>query len=260
MARIRTIKPEFWTSEQIVECSLNARLLFIGLWNFCDDNGIHRFSPKTIKMEIFPGDEIKITQIENWLDELKRNGLIKTYHVENKQYLIVTGWHHQKIDRPNPKHPLPEKFDDDSTTDCRVIDEQSPPEGKRSLREKESKGKGKGNICKSDFVFSLPASIDKNTWKEFVAMRERIKKPLTPYAAYLITLELEKIRETHNHDPVSVLNQSIKLNYHDVYPLKNGGINGNGGRHATTGGAIAFVKKTGNAQSDGQPWPTDREY
>lgn len=260
MARIRTIKPEFWTSEQIVECSMNARLLFIGLWNFCDDNGIHPYSPKTIKMEIFPGDEIKISQIENWLSELIANGLIKTYHVENKQYLIVTGWHHQKVDRPNPKHPLPEKFDDDSTNDRRGINEQSPPEGKRSLREKESKGKGKVSICKSEFVFTLPESIDKNTWQEFVEMRERIKKPLTPYAAHLITLELDKIRETHNHDPVSVLNQSIKLNYQDVYPLKNGGTNGNGSGHAATGGSSAVVKKTGNAQSDGQPWPTDREY
>ena len=41
MARIRTIKPEFWTSEQVVDCSPTARLLFIGLWNFCDDGGVH---------------------------------------------------------------------------------------------------------------------------------------------------------------------------------------------------------------------------
>lgn len=34
MARIRTIKPEFWTSEQVMGCAPLARLLFIGLWNF----------------------------------------------------------------------------------------------------------------------------------------------------------------------------------------------------------------------------------
>ena len=32
MPRIRTIKPEFWTDEKIIELSLPARLLFIGLW------------------------------------------------------------------------------------------------------------------------------------------------------------------------------------------------------------------------------------
>ena len=45
MARIRSIKPQFWTSEQIADCSSNARLLFIGLWNFCDDCGVHPASP-----------------------------------------------------------------------------------------------------------------------------------------------------------------------------------------------------------------------
>jgi hypothetical protein len=46
MARIRTIRPEFWTSEQVTECSMPARLLFIGLWNFCDDGGRMPYSPK----------------------------------------------------------------------------------------------------------------------------------------------------------------------------------------------------------------------
>jgi hypothetical protein len=39
MARIRTIKPEFWTDEKIVECSFEARLMFIGMFNFADDKG-----------------------------------------------------------------------------------------------------------------------------------------------------------------------------------------------------------------------------
>lgn len=42
MARIRTIKPEFWTAEQVMELSRDARLLFIGMWNFCDDAGVHQ--------------------------------------------------------------------------------------------------------------------------------------------------------------------------------------------------------------------------
>jgi hypothetical protein len=31
MAWIRTVKPEFWSSEQIGECSVQARLTFFGL-------------------------------------------------------------------------------------------------------------------------------------------------------------------------------------------------------------------------------------
>ena len=63
MARIRTIKPEFWTSEQVMECSPLARLLFIGVWNFCDDAGNHPMSAKTLKALVFPGDDITSAKV-----------------------------------------------------------------------------------------------------------------------------------------------------------------------------------------------------
>ncbi|MCH7302701.1 hypothetical protein MBA34_27245, partial [Pseudomonas capeferrum] len=100
MARIRTIKPEFWTSEQVMECSAMARLLFIGIWNFCDDAGNHPMSPKTIKALVFPGDDITALAVEGLLTELVTNRLITIYEAASKQYLHVNGWHHQKIDRP----------------------------------------------------------------------------------------------------------------------------------------------------------------
>lgn len=136
MARIRTIKPEFWTSEQVVECSPIARLLFIGMWNFCDDSGNHPASFKTLKMEAFPGDEISLAQIECYTEELLRHGLLIKYDGGNhREYWHVTGWHHQKVDRPNPKHPpfnssKKQKFDEHSSNDRRTVDDHSPPEGK----------------------------------------------------------------------------------------------------------------------------------
>ena len=36
MARNRMIKPEFWSSETLMSISRDARLTFIGIWNFCD--------------------------------------------------------------------------------------------------------------------------------------------------------------------------------------------------------------------------------
>lgn len=108
MARIRTIKPEFWTSEQIAECSVNARLLFIGLWNFCDDSGVMPSSLKGIKMKVFPGDDdVTSENIQRMLAELSANRLIVFYVVDEQEYLRVTGWHkHQKIDQPTFKYPL----------------------------------------------------------------------------------------------------------------------------------------------------------
>lgn len=139
MARIRSIKPEFWSSEQVMECSPIARLLFIGLWNFCDDAGNHSASVKTIKAEVFPGDEIDLPIIRQLLDELSSNGLIVFYSSDNKDFLHVTGWHHQKIDKPSYKHPpfRPEK----SASTRRTFDDQSPPDRKGEERRGEE-GKG----------------------------------------------------------------------------------------------------------------------
>lgn len=108
MARIRSIKPEFWSSEQVMACSTNARLLFIGLWNFCDDAGRHPVTPRQIKALIFPADDISAENVRVLLDELSTNGLISFYTVDGKEYFQVTGWQHQKIDRPqSPKYPAP---------------------------------------------------------------------------------------------------------------------------------------------------------
>lgn len=150
MARIRTVKPEFWSSEQVMECSPMARLMFIGLWNFCDDAGNHVASAKTIKAEIFPGDDISSSDVQGLLDELSSNSLIAFYTNDSKEYLHVTGWKkHQKIDKPTYKHPA---FSDDAR---RALDESSPPEGNG----REGKGEEeKLSSLRSDS--SMPLALD----------------------------------------------------------------------------------------------------
>jgi hypothetical protein len=110
MARIRTIKPEFWSSEQIMECSRDARLLFVGLWNFADDAGRMAYSAKRIKAQVFPSDDLTADDIHGLITELTRNGLTLLYAVDGKEYLAITGWHNQVINRPQPsKTPPPTK-------------------------------------------------------------------------------------------------------------------------------------------------------
>lgn len=105
MARIRSIKPDFWTDEKIVELSAFARLLFIGLWNFADDDGRMVYSPKKIKMQIFPSDSLDISEL---FGEIRRESLIDIYVVDGVEYLQVVGFaKHQKIDKRSPSK-LPE--------------------------------------------------------------------------------------------------------------------------------------------------------
>lgn len=106
MARIRSIKPEFWSSEDVVSVSRDARLLFIGLWNFADDSGNGPGSPRSVKIKVFPADDISYETINQWLHELHNQGLIQLYEVENAVYYHVTGWEHQRIDKPQrAKYP-----------------------------------------------------------------------------------------------------------------------------------------------------------
>jgi len=138
MARIRTIKPEFWTSEQVADCSLTARLLFIGIWNFCDDHGVHPASFRRLKMELFPSDSISDGEIEALINELLLAELLNAYQVNGKGYWQVTGWaKHQKIEKPTYRHPLPQGLMvEDSVTIRRIIAEESanpqPRNGKES--------------------------------------------------------------------------------------------------------------------------------
>lgn len=150
MARIRTIKPEFFTSEQITECSVSARLLFMGLLVFSDDAGRHPASVKRLKMEVYPGDSFTQKQVEEWLDELVDATLVVEYEsAQSRRYWWITGFsRHQKVDKPTVRFPGP--FDEGSTIVRGAIPDSSPPEG--SLMESNGmEGKGSKAGC-SPFI------------------------------------------------------------------------------------------------------------
>lgn len=105
MARIRNIKPDFWTDEKLVELEPWERLLFIGIWNFVDDEGYMPYSPKRITMQIFPGDSLEVSR---GLQNLISIGALTLYDSTSGQVLKVTNWEkHQKVSNPTKsKYPL----------------------------------------------------------------------------------------------------------------------------------------------------------
>jgi len=129
-----------------LECSTNARLLFVGLWNFADDKGRHPDSPLQCKAEVFPADCFSLAEIRGMLDELSRNGLIKRYEFEGKGFFYIPGWHHQRIDKPQPpKYPDP--FDERSQN----VPGTLPPDTKgKDTKGNEQDMGGKPPACKGD--------------------------------------------------------------------------------------------------------------
>lgn len=119
MARIRTIKPEFWTDDKITECSLSARLLFIGIWNFSDDAGNLDRSAKQIKARVFPVDNV---DCESLIKELITHGLLTEYSVSDKKYLHIPGFaDHQVINRPSK--PVVPPYEDSLSTPVPLTEE-----------------------------------------------------------------------------------------------------------------------------------------
>jgi hypothetical protein len=117
MARIRSIKPEFWTSEQIMGLNPLTRLLFIGMWNFADDYGRMPYAPATIKAQILPGDTMEIQMIRNMLTELSSAGLILLYTAKGREYLKP-----HKPKHPGPVADEPESIDEQTA----IVAEPSP--------------------------------------------------------------------------------------------------------------------------------------
>lgn len=86
MARIRSIKPSFWSNEDLAELSAWHRLCFIGLWNYADREGRLEDRPRRLKAGIFPFDDLEMGQLLNGLQE---KGFILRYAADGAAYIQV---------------------------------------------------------------------------------------------------------------------------------------------------------------------------
>lgn len=133
MARIRTIKPEMWTDPEFVECSPNARLLFVAGLNFATDYGVLLDKPAQLKMQCFPGSNVDVTQL---VDELVAANLwMRTVAPNGDKVLVIrTFTQHQRVDKPtkgrwgNPADWT--EFGEDSATPPGALDDRSLRKGR----------------------------------------------------------------------------------------------------------------------------------
>ncbi len=115
MARIRTVKPELWSSPDTAACKDPwARLLFIAMWNWADDSGRGTANPKELAGFAFPNDDdIDAASIRRMLSEVSRAYGVALYKVGGRTYYAIPSWDdHQKIDRKSQaKYPGPDEGD-----------------------------------------------------------------------------------------------------------------------------------------------------
>jgi hypothetical protein len=170
--RIRSIKPEFWRSRHVAQLPWDLRLLFIGLWSYVDDNGVGIDDPWQIQSDVFPLEEDPtearervsrgLVTLSRIVHEGSNTPLIVRYEVDGKRYLRITGWQHQRIDRPSQGR-YPEPSEEDLTRANALAQEESramlasPPANEASVTgEQGNRGTGETNSPGDAILLSLP--------------------------------------------------------------------------------------------------------
>jgi hypothetical protein len=141
LARIRTIKPEFFRHADLYEAEketgLPLRLAFAGLWTAADREGRFKWRPRELKLDCLPHDDVDFSRV---LDALTTRGWVVRYAVEGKEYGLIPSWQqHQVINNREKPSEIPDPNEtNDLTREARVDDATTTP-----LKQVQVEGKGK---------------------------------------------------------------------------------------------------------------------
>ena len=106
MARIRTIKPEFFDDPDLALTPPHARLLFIGLWQQADKAGRLVEDTRRLRARVFPYEpDIDVGDL---LAHLARGRFVVRYQVDGVAYLAVRNFgKHQQPHVREPESTIP---------------------------------------------------------------------------------------------------------------------------------------------------------
>lgn len=205
MARIRTVKPEFFTSEQIVELSPMARLFFIATWCEADREGRMTWRPRTFKLRYFPADDCDIDALAR---ELIASGLVVPYG-DGLAY-IPSFARHQHVNPREAQSSLPDPKDARaSDASARVSDAQG---GRKEGKEgKEGNGAG-ANAPDPKKVF----------WDQAIALvgeknRSRIGKLCSQHGEDAVAAAVAKTAMKQPANPCAYIAELLKAEDHDPF-------------------------------------------
>lgn len=152
MARIRTIKPEFFRHEGLFESERSTgmplRLAFAGLWTAADREGRFKWNPRQLKLDCLPYDDVDFSAV---LQALEAGTFIVKYNVEGVSFGYIPGWpKHQVVNNREAAStiPSPDKKDALATRDARAVDDhvdrQSRDTHAKATPLGKDQGEGKG--------------------------------------------------------------------------------------------------------------------
>jgi hypothetical protein len=205
MARIRTIKPEFFSHEKLAGKSAHARLLAIGLLTIADCEGRLRWVPMQIHAQVFPWEaEVKIQVL---LQELIECDYVIHYEVDGKRYVEVVNFaKHQRLSgkeaqyksRLPAKPPIPagsEESPENSGEEpgkqaCASPGSDGEPLGTDGTDGTDGTGEQGNHTKPPKAEVEKPDDIDRQAWEDWRATRKSKRAgPITQTAMDLIRRE-----------------------------------------------------------------------
>lgn len=170
MARIRTIKPEFFRSPDIAQLDYPARQLFQAMWCWADDFGIGETNINGLLGFAFADTDqvwdedlrrfraVSAPDVRRMCADLARVLQVSFYEVRGRHYYAIPTWEqHQKLERRNERRQHPPPDDPDATPDLRILGCADSAPILRGMSGAESAlEQGKGNRGKGTGEEELP--------------------------------------------------------------------------------------------------------
>lgn len=143
--KIRSVRPEFFTDPTMAQLDAMARLLYVGLWCYVDDDGRGEWLPKLIEGQIFPHEDVDIDAL---LEQCVRSGRVVRYTDGNREFFYIpTFTRYQKPNRKvDSKLPDPSECRNPSSDPAPTVREQRVRSGDAHAVEGEGGGVGEGGV------------------------------------------------------------------------------------------------------------------
>jgi hypothetical protein len=205
MARIRTIKPEFFRHELLQDLEIAnpgkyPMMVFAGLWGHCDSEGRFEWRPRQLKLDILPFIQFDMAEV---LAILEGSNLIDSYEVDGKKYGVIGSFReHQRLSgkeaQDGAKHPKPTGETQVSTSEALGKQQGSTGEQQESQEGKGREGNGvqewNGD---SDETPSLPRKPKRATAYPADFYPNETGEQVATQGGVSIPSELEKFRDYH---------------------------------------------------------------
>lgn len=261
MARIRSIKPEFFRHEVLQDLEIAnpgkyPLMVFAGLWGHCDNKGRFEWKPRQLKLDILPFLPFDMAET---LSVLAGAEMVRRYEVDGKVYgEIPTFEKHQRLSgkelTEGEKFPPNPNMNREATGKQQgsAGDVQESQEGKG----KEEEGNGEKHAQDKPAPVSVPG-LDMEAWNRWEKYRREIKKTIKPASVLAAQQQMAKLGEKQSE----AVSHSIANGYQGLFEPKGAGPprSGTGRQSAIDNYAAQAAAARGNGDGRGTAATRERD-